>query len=1126
MARTRIKSSNIENNSVKNEDISSTEGLDASKIISGTTLPAVDASQLLNTLDSISDNSIPFQKLTDSSIPLTKLFTANSGTAGQLLKKNASGELEFVDDQVSDVGASTVGGDLSGTVNNAQINDNVIGISELNVSGSGTNGQALVTDGSTGLSWADVTSDPTMGGDLSGTASNAQINNGVIGNAQISDVDASKISGTLPHGVSSGGTLGSLHKSSWADDNTVIVNLTNSATGIGNAVVKVYEEYLDPAKQNITNNDWDLTTNNDIGGEFHLNNFTQGATITPQATTGTGVQFIFTGPDGASNTWETLGFSAGSYTSGEFYTIKNSQGNGVAKITSTSGNIATCDIIEDFPNTNPLILPLVRNCEFTDGKFQLSGKTDIDTSPQMHGGSFDISPSHNDNDSNLYHSDIIGIDDTRALTLWNGTDDGNHGSNDYGVAIVKMFDDPSTFKTLETPHNSSPSNFDGYSTDWLKGNSIFGVTVQQVTICKLSEERFIIAGVSTNNATTFKLASLTIPSASALTQEVSVQGSISDIGPPSPHNNQNVRDVRLARISDTRFMAVASVQSSAQNGHPGHGSNWVPFYSMHEVDASGNLSQLAYHELLDGDNGTAQGIGSPNEGTPIFQIFGANDPTLNTLTGVYIFYDSYGENPNFIQTKINRNTGSGNGPQSEYLYSTVAGAFKDSFGNSNGLTRIAQPNKHCLIPFERLDNQDLYGVYMWADSTHGIEAAVLRIAPDVGGNLNNLNSSARPLWFGGIPVSNGTPNFSGYGGSATNVTSEQCTTLSGTLYATGSFSSPDTMHGLYSYKQPGVNQLKQGKFVGGDDFNTQNTSFGHGSNLTFTYLANISGHSTTGNVDKMASTTLGVHDHTHGQEEDVLPNCSLVTYKHGDDHIYAKIVRHSTEVTTYVSAEWATTISGVDTIDTTNYEQINSITPTQTGGNDDILYAFATDIDQDSGGEITGGTFWVLDPTYGLRNVLTSRASVHGGTDTEWYYNNAGDGSAAWDAAWIGLESNNYIGPGFQTGFNIQANSAFRAAIKANSSNGMTKTDIDFRNSAGWQDFPTATNKLAVAIGIRTYNSSVTPTVDKVTITYGSPAVHRDKTHEYTIDIVDVDTIEVTSPNSGGPRNARIYVTS
>ena len=62
MARTRIKSSNIENNSVKNEDISSTEGLDASKIISGTTLPAVDASQLLNTLDSISDNSIPFQK--------------------------------------------------------------------------------------------------------------------------------------------------------------------------------------------------------------------------------------------------------------------------------------------------------------------------------------------------------------------------------------------------------------------------------------------------------------------------------------------------------------------------------------------------------------------------------------------------------------------------------------------------------------------------------------------------------------------------------------------------------------------------------------------------------------------------------------------------------------------------------------------------------------------------------------------------------------------------------------------------------------------------------------------------------------------------------------------------------
>jgi len=39
----------------------------------------------------------------------------------------------------------------------------------------GTAGQAITTDGSGNLTFADMTSDPTMGGDLTGTASNAQI---------------------------------------------------------------------------------------------------------------------------------------------------------------------------------------------------------------------------------------------------------------------------------------------------------------------------------------------------------------------------------------------------------------------------------------------------------------------------------------------------------------------------------------------------------------------------------------------------------------------------------------------------------------------------------------------------------------------------------------------------------------------------------------------------------------------------------------------------------------------------------------------------------------------------------------------------------------------------------------
>ena len=51
----------------------------------------------------------------------------------------------------------------------------------------GTVGQAITTDGSGNLSFADVTSDPTMGGDLSGLASNAQITAGAVGTTQLAN---------------------------------------------------------------------------------------------------------------------------------------------------------------------------------------------------------------------------------------------------------------------------------------------------------------------------------------------------------------------------------------------------------------------------------------------------------------------------------------------------------------------------------------------------------------------------------------------------------------------------------------------------------------------------------------------------------------------------------------------------------------------------------------------------------------------------------------------------------------------------------------------------------------------------------------------------------------------------
>jgi len=105
----------------------------------------------------------------------------SDGTAGQVLKTNGSGTISFT---TLDVTGTSVGGDLSGTVGNAQIVANAVGIAEINVS-DGTNGQALMTNGSGTLAFGDVLTDPDLGGHLSGTTSAAVINNNTITSAML-----------------------------------------------------------------------------------------------------------------------------------------------------------------------------------------------------------------------------------------------------------------------------------------------------------------------------------------------------------------------------------------------------------------------------------------------------------------------------------------------------------------------------------------------------------------------------------------------------------------------------------------------------------------------------------------------------------------------------------------------------------------------------------------------------------------------------------------------------------------------------------------------------------------------------------------------------------------------------
>ena len=84
----------------------------------------------------------------------TNYIRLAKGTATQVLTMNSGATApEWAADSTNVTGTS-VGGDLSGTVGNAQIATNTVGITELNVS-DGSTGQVLKTNGSGTLSFTD-----------------------------------------------------------------------------------------------------------------------------------------------------------------------------------------------------------------------------------------------------------------------------------------------------------------------------------------------------------------------------------------------------------------------------------------------------------------------------------------------------------------------------------------------------------------------------------------------------------------------------------------------------------------------------------------------------------------------------------------------------------------------------------------------------------------------------------------------------------------------------------------------------------------------------------------------------------------------------------------------------------
>ena len=120
-----------------------------------------------------------YNDLTDKpTIPAAILDLVSDGSAGQALITNGSGIVSFQNIPVQD---PVVGGDLAGTASNAQVKENAIGVREIDVE-EGTIGQVLATDGAGNLQFIDMT-----GGVGGGGATSFLGLDGEIGLTQIED---------------------------------------------------------------------------------------------------------------------------------------------------------------------------------------------------------------------------------------------------------------------------------------------------------------------------------------------------------------------------------------------------------------------------------------------------------------------------------------------------------------------------------------------------------------------------------------------------------------------------------------------------------------------------------------------------------------------------------------------------------------------------------------------------------------------------------------------------------------------------------------------------------------------------------------------------------------------------
>ena len=191
----------------------------------------------------------------------------------------------------------------------------------------GHSGKYLNTDG-TGASWQSISSDPTMGGDLSGTASNAQIVANAVGSSEIATnaVSASELN------VSGNGTSGQMLTSdgdgsmSWANQPssglTVLLNRTSSGSGsfvIPSGVTKIY-----------------VTGSGGGGGGARVYGYDMSKAATGGKAGGKCMRAAVTVTPGATYSWTVGAAGAGAYHA----TSKNGSSGGATTLSGTGVSIS------------------------------------------------------------------------------------------------------------------------------------------------------------------------------------------------------------------------------------------------------------------------------------------------------------------------------------------------------------------------------------------------------------------------------------------------------------------------------------------------------------------------------------------------------------------------------------------------------------------------------------------------------------------------------------------------------------------------------------------------------------------------------------------------------------------